>query len=414
MVNRNRFTLTGIIFCVICILFLFFRTFEFMERAQVSVDQTDNAWAAYRIIAEHRFPLTGMRARMSSITIGPLYYYYAAIFYWFTNLDFVASPVIAFVTSLVNFAILFVVTKRMFGTKTALIAAGINATSVYFINADRSQVPINFIPSVGILLFYYLHEILGGKSDNIPWLAVVLGLSFHIHFTSIFYPVIIAVTLPWWPKIQTHVRRYLYGAALCAVFFIPMSIQSIVEKQFFWQGSVDYIAASNHGFHVRRVLQLAHDAFIEFESILMFRFFRPFVFFVIPLFMYIHNVLPKRKDVRVGILLSLWIVVPWIGFSLYSGEITNYYFSTGRYIALMIISYVLLRLWNLHTLSKIVLSVFALCFVFFNTQKFFSESRGNLLTIEKKVTSLIQSKHSIPFVEGDPESYVYTVYTKKR
>ncbi len=43
---------------------------------------------------------------MSSITIGPLYYYYVAFFYWITNLHFIASPIIALVSASINFGII--------------------------------------------------------------------------------------------------------------------------------------------------------------------------------------------------------------------------------------------------------------------------------------------------------------------
>ncbi len=295
-----------------------------------------------------------------------------------------------------------------------MIAAGINATSVYFIYSDRGQVPINFIPSVGLLLFYYLYEVLRGKADKIPWLAVILGLSFHVHFTSVFYPVIIALTLPWWPNIKTNAKYYLYAVLLLIISFSPMIIDSVIKKQPFWQASGAYISSSTHGLHLRRILQLSHDAFIEFESILMFRFFRPFVFFVLPVFVYIYNIRQKRKNLWIGILLSLWIIVPWIGFSLYSGEITSYYFSIGRYIVLMIISYLLYWLWNTHILSKIFLCLFAVSFLFFNTQKFFTASKGNLIELENEFKVNNQYKNYIPYKEGDPRSYLYTIYIRQR
>ncbi len=106
-IKVNRKLITIIAAVIICLLFLFFRVYEFKVRSEISFDQVNNAWAAYRIIAEHKFPLEGPAAKMSSITIGPLYYYYVAFFYWITDLRLIASPVIALVTAIINFGILY-------------------------------------------------------------------------------------------------------------------------------------------------------------------------------------------------------------------------------------------------------------------------------------------------------------------
>src|SRR5579872_774224 len=112
-----------ILFALLLILHIFLRSYQLFERANIGWDQIDSARAAKHIIADHRILLNGPVAKGNSgIYMGPLYYYAIAIFYFFTNLDPIASPLFQLTISVINLLVLFFVTKKIFGLRVAFMA----------------------------------------------------------------------------------------------------------------------------------------------------------------------------------------------------------------------------------------------------------------------------------------------------
>ncbi|MCL4386320.1 MAG: glycosyltransferase family 39 protein [Cyanobacteria bacterium] len=155
------------------------RFYQIDTRNGFGWDQVDNAWAAKKIIVDHNFPLLGMVARGNSgIYIGPAYYYLISIFYWFTNLDPIASGIFAGLTSIFTFFTIFFVIKKLFSFNMALIAVFINTISFFAIMFDRTQWPDYLIPAVSLIIFYCLYQILLCKPRYLIFLAIALGFSF--------------------------------------------------------------------------------------------------------------------------------------------------------------------------------------------------------------------------------------------
>jgi len=112
-----------IILIALFLFFVFLRFYQLEEKSIFLYDQLDSAWAAKNIIDDHRFPLIGPANKLGSgLFVGPLYYYLIAIFYYFTNLDPIASGLFAGATSIIGFFVLFYITKKLFSFNVALIA----------------------------------------------------------------------------------------------------------------------------------------------------------------------------------------------------------------------------------------------------------------------------------------------------
>ncbi|HEX8964853.1 MAG TPA: glycosyltransferase family 39 protein, partial [Patescibacteria group bacterium] len=185
-------------------------------------DQVDNAWASVNIIVHHKLPLLGMVAKGNSgIYIGPLYYYLISLFYFIFNLDPIASGIFAAVTSLLGFFSIYFVSKKLFPKPVAYIAVLINAVSFASIYFDRVQWPVDLIPGISLLIFYCLYKVITGNTKYIIWLAVLIGFSFHIHFTSIFYPIFVFLSLPFFSWNWRTIKYILISIPLFFIFLIP-------------------------------------------------------------------------------------------------------------------------------------------------------------------------------------------------
>jgi len=392
----------------------FFMFYKLELWATFGWDQVDNAWAAMRILVAGKFPLLGMVAKGNSgLYIGPLYYYFVTIFYYVTKLDPIASPIIAGFTSLISFWVIYYVSSRLFDKKVALISCFIYTFSSSIIVAERNQWPVNFIAPLALLIFYFLYKILTGNTKYLIYLAAAVGLSFHIHFTSIFYPIIILLSLPFIPKNKKTLQHLLIAIPVFILFLIPQFIYYIQTNNEQNVGKYSlYLQTYYHGFHLQRMLQLSHDAFIKFQSILEkpYAILRNAVFFYIPLFFFAYK---KRENrMKLYYLITLWTLVPWTVFTTYSGEISDYYFNIQLYLAVMLLAYLTFWIWETKKIIlRAAIAVFWLYFTLINVQDFFDTHPGSLVKDRVIVQQSIDKRQVIQFTEGDPQSYLHFYYS---
>jgi hypothetical protein len=208
--------------------------------------------------------------------------------------------------------------------------------------------------------------------------------------------------------------KYLFlSLPIFFIWLLPAILIFLSKSNHYLSNSVIFSNTYSHGFHLRRFLQLANDAFIEFPSFQSLKFVR---FIFLPAFFltyYLKN--PKRSSIIFFYLISLWILVPWIALSLYSGEITNYYFSLSMPITFIILSYIITSLIELKKLFiNFAIFIFGIYFSFVNISAFFNTNFPGLSGSRIYVKSMIRNGKMVPFVGGDPASYLYYFYTRKK
>lgn len=405
-------------FMIVIALFLvhiFFMFYKLESWTTFGWDQVDNAWAAMRILTVHKYPLLGMVAKGNSgMYIGPLYYYFVGIFYFFTQLHPIASPLIAGCTALFSFWVIYYVTRRIFNARVALASCFIYTFSSFIIRSERIQWPVNFIAPLSLLIFYFLYKVLTGETKYAIHLAAAIGLSFHIHFTSIFYPIIVLLAIPFISLRKFSWKYILLSVPAFLVFFIPQAVYYVQAKA---AGNISnysgYFQTYYHGFHLRRLIQIAHDAFIEFEAVLStpYKILRNAVFLYLPLFFLTSYSKPLKNWYKLCYITALWILVPWIIFATYSGELSDYYFSSHLYIAIIVFGYLTIWIWERkHLAIRVCLCIFWMYYAIANIQGFFNMPNGNLQRNITVVQQTIQGGRSINFTEGDPQSYLFYYY----
>lgn len=394
---------------------IFFRFYQLETRSSFGWDQVDNAWAAKNIIVDHKLPLLGLPVKQNTgFYLGPAYYYLITPFYLLFNLDPIASGVFAGITSILTFFTIFFIIKKIFSVDVALITIFIHTVSIFIINSDRVQWNVNFIVPVSLIIFYCLYNVLIGELKYILFLALAMGFFFHIHFTAIYFIVILLCTLPFFPKNPRLIKYILWSIPLFLIWFIPIFISEITSHAATSRSLINYVHDYYHGFHLRRLLQLAPDAFIELEAILFLKFLKPIVYFLFPLFIffYLRHNLSKKKLV-LCYLMFLWFFIPWIMMSAYSGEISNYYFFSTRPIALIILSFLLYRIFIIkNAFPKIAVIIFLSYYSFVNVSNFFAPAYRPLAYYRKDVEEAIRVSKIIRFSPIDPESYIYYVYKR--
>ncbi len=400
----------------ILLIHIFLRTYQLDMRNPFGWDQVNNAWAAKGIIIDNNLPLLGMVAKNNSgIYIGPLYYYMITPFYFLTNLDPIASGFFAVFTSIISALILFGVAKKLFNKNVTYIILGINAVSFSGIDFDRVQWPVGLIPACSMLIFYFLYKVISDNPKYIIPLAILIGFSMHLHFTSVFYPIIVLFTLPFFPKSLKTVYYSIYGILIFTLFLLPNILFELQHRNRGTGNMFQYLNTYFHGVHLRRIMQLTKDAFIQFEALLFFPFLKFLKYIILPLFSFLYIFKkPQRERFYLVYLLWLWFLVPWIVFSVYSGEISDYYFSINRYLVYISVGYILSLLLHRNIFIKSAVAILLLLFIFVNIKRSFEINVVGLRYHKKSVIDAIELKKVIPFKEGDPQAYIYYVLTRNK
>ncbi len=419
-INRYKALLLNnkiiIIVFAIFLLHLFTRTYQLDIKNPFGYDQVDNAWASMNIIVNHKFPLLGFQAKGNSgIYIGPIYYYFISIFYFLTNLNPIASGIAAGVTSIFTFLTLFYITKKLFSINAALISVVIYTVGFPSIMFDRIQGPINFIPSISLIIFYSLYKVITGKPKYLLLLGIALGFSFHVHLSSIYYILIILLMLPFFPKTKETIINAAISFFVFMLFLTPNIIAFLQNAGNVSQG-LGYGQTSYHGFHLRRVAQLFNDALIQFEPILAFPILKPLKFILIPLFIFVYLFKSlSREKLLFCYLVILYFLVPWLVLSTYSGEISDYYFAINRFVALLIIAYFINFVLSTNfLLGKIVIIILILVYSINGINALFVYKDVGLYDRENTVRKAILEGKEIGFQQGVPESYIYYYLMRKK
>jgi len=380
-------------------------------------DQVDNAWAAKNIIVNHEFPLVGMVAKGNTgFFIGPLYYYFVTLFYWTTGLNPVASQYIALTTSIFTFFAIFFVVKKIFNFKIALIACLVNSVASSGFYFDSVQWPVGFLPGISLLIFYFLYKLLKGKEKYVLYLAIMMGLAFHIHFTAVFFPIIALLCLPFFPRTKKMFLYLLLSVPLFLVWFVPNLISQIQNSSQLSNMS-NYLNTYYHGFHLRRFMQLTGDGLIQFDPFLFFVQIKPLKILILPIFILVFFREKISRDRMVFVYLTLiFFLVPWLVFSVYRGEISDYYFSINRYIVLFILSYLLSKLLFAKMLLIKVLAIILLVFYSYQNLNLVInyKSENGLKAKIERIEQEIKIDHRVEFQHGASESYIYYYLMKQR
>jgi len=395
---------------------VFLRAYQIETKNPFGYDQVSNAWAVKNIIVNHRFPFVGPAAKQNTgFYIGPLYYYLLAIFYFFTNLDPIASGIFAATSSVFTFFALFFVMKRLFSFSAALIATFIQTVSFYAIIFDKVEWNVDFLPGLSFIILYFLYKIITGNIKYIFPLAIAMGIMFHVHFTAIIFIPIVLFTLPFFSWSKKTVFFIILAMPLFFIWFIPNFFFEIQHKSTQSLHLLDYFNKNFLGFHLRRMMQLTGDALIQFNPFLFFPqiTFLKFVIFPFFLFFYLFQNITKNR-LLLCYLFLLWFLMPWVIFSTYRGEISDYYFSINRFIALASISYIIARLiTKRQILIKIGVIGLLAFYAYVNLVKFTQYQDVGILKRRDDAVRAIQEGRTIQYQEGVPEAYFYYFYMRK-
>jgi 4-amino-4-deoxy-L-arabinose transferase-like glycosyltransferase len=376
-------------------------------------DQARDAWKV-RDILKGMLVLDGPKTGIGNMHLGPLYFYFLAPFFAFTKLDPIASIYFTIAVNIVTFIILYLVTKKFFSEKAAIFAVFLYSTSNYIIKQNQIPWNVSLVPVTSILLFYTLFRIrTGGRKYWYIVLGILTGLFFHLHFTAVFLPPIILLSLfPYGKNIKNFLL--LCGSfAIAAFFLIPTLIFDLKSSHGEFYKYSDFIKHYTHGFHLRFFLLRLTDAFVQFKLIIFFslgnilQYVIPFLFGFVLLF-------EKDKTKKIiGLLMLPWFLIPLLFFTIYAGPISDYYFLVQAPLVIFVLIYLQQKLLKKFPYLLLPLFLFWTFYAYANTKEFWIKPTGGGLDKQKQeAAERVRSGNPILFNEGEIKSYLYVIWTE--
>lgn len=414
-VKKNKFLL---VFILIVLVGMYLRFYRIESVQSFGWDQGRDAWKV-RDIINGQMVLNGPRTGIGHMHLGSLWYYLLAPFYLVTNQDPVGAIYLNIIVNLFNFIAIFFVTKKIYGEKAGLFVSFIYATNKYLIEINRTAWNVSPIPGVSVLIFYSIYKIIfENKYKWIFILSFLTGLFFHLHFSVVFLPLIILLSLA---LVKDKKKVFIYGLAslpLCLIWLIPSVFYDIQSKNtntnLFNNFIKDYFI---NGFHLRFFLYRIHDAFIQFQTILSLPSTYNFLKFIIPGIYFMTLIFEKEKKQKIlGYLIFLWFIIPSFGYSFYGGTTSEYYMLMNSLLVIYVLYYLQNRLLKLQFKPMIyLLIIFWSIFTYSQTKDLWIKNQNNGLVQQKQeVRENISQNNKIPFDEGNIKAYLWQIWVEDK
>lgn len=204
------------------IIAIFFRFYHLYQWQFFGMDQAYEAFLSQNIVTGHHFPLIGVNASDTGLYLGPFFIYFAAIPFFLSGGNPLGWSITASLLGILTTITIYIVGKRMYDGKTGLFASFIYGSSMLAAFYDRQFWNPMFVPLFSLLIGFFSFRLLQSSKKSVIWLAVLLGLSFHIHLSLlIFFPLVVYVIFK---------KRKLLGRRLIVwslVIFILLQLPQI-------------------------------------------------------------------------------------------------------------------------------------------------------------------------------------------
>jgi len=407
-----------VFFLLIVIVGMYLRFYRIDHFRTFGWDQARDAWKV-RDIIKGQLVLIGPQTGVGQFHLGPLWYYLLVPFYCLTGLDPVAANYLNFLVNIFNLAAIFYVTKKIYNNNIALFVTLIYATNRYLIELNRAPWNVSPVPGVAILIFYSLYKIVyEGKYQWILLTSFLTGLFFHLHFSAVFLPLIIFLSLILTKDKKKAIRWGIVSFPLLLIWFIPDIIYNIQTHNnnlhLLNNFLKDYLIK---GFHLRFFLYRLNDAFIQFQTVLGLPKSSAYIKLIIPTIFFITLFFEKNKKQKIlGYLISLWFIVPAFGYSFYRGQTSEYYMLMNSVMVIYILSYLQTKLLKIKFKPTLLfLTIFWIGFIYNQTKDLLiPKDKRAFVDQREEVKKRIRYNEKIEYKEGEIESYLWQIWVEDK
>lgn len=379
---------------LILLLGLFLRLYKIDQAFPFDHDQEFVANSAYNFFVNRQLTLIGQELSFGGFFLGPLHNWISFIPYGLCNLVPDCVPYFYITIGVLTIAVLFLVIKKIFDLKTALVATVIYAISAVSIGFERgpSSNFFLFLSSIGLLFSTY--QFFKGKSKYLIIGAFIAGLA-----TVNFNPVFIFSSLAFFASSllakNKQLKIYLFAILAFLTSYLPLVIFNFRHESILARSLNKFVAqnAADSGV-IEKLVYLVKSVIIPFYSNYLFQSTLPiFVAFTVVAITFGFYYLFKIREKSL-LFLPIWMFIVLLGFTFYKGPIQDYYFTQTLLPLIILVSIFATR-------NLIFLIIFLLLFLFTNFRV--AQNYSTIINYQIK-------KQAINYIISDTQDESFNVY----
>lgn len=325
-------------FLLILLLTTVFKFYQIPSTFQFDYDQEQAANTAYDFLKLGKVSLVGQELSFKGFFVAPLHNLVNIVPYSACNLFADCVPFFFAAISTLTLIILFVVISKVFDKRLALIFSIIYGFSYYFVVQDRTPNSNYFLFLSQILIFYCLYKYQKGQDKFLLFAAFITGLAtFNFNPIFIFSSVAFAIWAIWQKRPSLKI-----GLLAAFAFFInlaPLVLFNIRHQNILLKGIQNFASSNTDpgGFFVR-IYNLVVEIVLPYFPFVLFHKSSA-VYLAIAIIVVIFGAYNLYKiNKKIFSLAVLWLIVPIIGFGIYKGHVSEYYFIQMLFPFLLIIA----------------------------------------------------------------------------
>jgi 4-amino-4-deoxy-L-arabinose transferase-like glycosyltransferase len=193
VINIKSFVIRNWLIILIVIFSAFLRLYRIADYMTFLGDEGRDALVVYNIL-HGKLTLLGPTASVGGFFLGPIYYYFMAVFTLLFNYDPVGPSVMVALFGIATVYLVYKVTNVFFGKRGAIIASLLYAVSPLVVAYSRSSWNPNPLPFFSLLTLYFLYKaVLSNRKNLFIFCGFLLGIAIQLHYLTVFLGVIVAV-----------------------------------------------------------------------------------------------------------------------------------------------------------------------------------------------------------------------------
>ncbi len=338
-------------------------------------DQGRDAIIVKRIVTFEHWPAIGAPTSLGHIFLGPFYYYLIAPFLFLSRFDPVGMSVGMAVISIIGIFICYLITRKEFGSRTALFFLAFMTFSSILIEYSRFSWNPNPLPYFSFAAIYSWHRTL--KFKKLTWAFIsgsLLALCLQLHYLAnlLVLPMFISlIYIVITDKNRKLLIKPLIAAAIGFVVFFSPLILFDLKHQFL--NSKSFISlfsgkeVSSGGFSTSRILETTTAFFSPAFGLSLKDTFTLFIILSL-IGLIIFTI--KNSNNKIIAFHAGAVLLYCVGFSYITSFRHPHYYMTIYPSFYLIMSYILNRLADKKSYALIICFLFLVAFFWFNFQKY--------------------------------------------
>lgn len=367
MKNLKEIKFDHILLFLILAFSAFFRLFRLDQLLGFWYDQGRDALVIWDLLHLGKFFLIGPVTGIEGIFLGPFYYYLLAPFYWLGKGNPVtAAAGLSWLTVGAIFLIYFL-GRKIFNSKVGLLAAFLYGFSYSQVTFSRWLANPNPLPLFTLLTLFCLYKFITILNTKYLILATFLvGLCLQLEAAAAFFFLPSMIVILIWQRKYLKLKTVVFALFAFFITLLPQIYFNFRHDGILLNAFKRFLLEEK-SFKI----SIGQTVFLRFKT--YYDVFTSKIFLnnkylgwsVLALFSAGILISGKKIWTKGGKLLTMWLLVPLIGYFFYQGNhgyIWDYYFSGVMPAFFLLFSAALYYLFNRHLAGKVIVCIFLLYF----------------------------------------------------